>query len=573
MQQQPQQPQPALAAQVSAARFSYGPTSPPVCFDVNLSLPRGARMVLVGSNGAGKSTLMNLIGGRRKPSGGTVRALGEDAFESTALALRINMVTTDWQIHLNLPVRQLVTSAAEGVPRARLERLIEALDAEELLEREIASLSDGQRRRVQLLCKLLPPRELILLDEVTNSLDILARAKLLEFLRTEESEARGASVVFCTHIFDGLDGWATDVAHMDAGRVVRHVPASQLPAGQSLYQLVRGWLLETAAARRRAASGGGAAPGGVLGARASAVLDEMMRELDARGRPAHDPSREDAASASDLSGSQPKKQRADQGPAPVRAASPSGAGSRSSVSSAAAGVGAGAQPGDARAQPQGEASQAHAAIPAGPAATSSSGAGGPPPPREAPRAPPPPHPPQPQAAAADAPTGGAAGARPPGGALGGRGAGPPPAPPRARLDRQLPADAERMAPTIQSALGALEEHVRMVAHAVADGDLGALGQARQRVSDLWAQAQLALTSFEKVAAAGKPGDGGAPNPAGGGASPAAGGPAAGQPSSQQLPLGWGERHNMRAEDELLSRGAIAPLPPGSQLSSLGAGSE
>ena len=53
-----------------------------------------------------------------------------------------------------------------------------------------------------------PEREVILLDEATNSLDVLSRAALLAFLN-EESQARGCTVLFATHIFDGLDGWAT----------------------------------------------------------------------------------------------------------------------------------------------------------------------------------------------------------------------------------------------------------------------------------------------------------------------------------------------------------------------------
>ena len=48
-----------------------------------------------------------------------------------------------------------------------------------LLDRELAALSDGQRRRVQLLCQLLPERELLLLDEATNALDARCRARLL----------------------------------------------------------------------------------------------------------------------------------------------------------------------------------------------------------------------------------------------------------------------------------------------------------------------------------------------------------------------------------------------------------
>ena len=87
------------------------------------------------------------------------------------------------------------------------------------------SVSDGQRRRVQILCKLLKPCSILLLDEITTDLDLLARQDLLSFLQ-EESEARGVSIVYCTHIFDGLDGWATDVLHLQAfscnsGRLLR----------------------------------------------------------------------------------------------------------------------------------------------------------------------------------------------------------------------------------------------------------------------------------------------------------------------------------------------------------------
>ena len=64
---------------------------------------------------------------------------------------------------------------------------------------------------------------------------MLSRAALLKFLRAE-SEVRGATIMFCTHIFDGLDGWATSVAHLDGGKLHRHVAASELPAG-TIYEV------------------------------------------------------------------------------------------------------------------------------------------------------------------------------------------------------------------------------------------------------------------------------------------------------------------------------------------------
>ena len=58
----------------------------------------------------------------------------------------------------------------------------------------------------------------------------------------------GATVVFATHIFDGLDGWATDLVHLDGGMLLRHLPAASL-ARASLHATVSSWLLEHAKAR------------------------------------------------------------------------------------------------------------------------------------------------------------------------------------------------------------------------------------------------------------------------------------------------------------------------------------
>ena len=195
----------SLAFSLDGVAFSYdSSTRAPVFDGVTISVRTGARVVLVGANGAGKSTLLRLIGGKRRTTSGVARVLGEDAFEHTPLSLRVNLVTADWEEKLTLPVRQLIATAisSAGADRARIARLLEVLGIVELLHAELHALSDGQRRRVQLFCKLLPPREVVLLDEATNSLDVMARASLLAFLR-EDSDVRGATVVFCTHIFDG----------------------------------------------------------------------------------------------------------------------------------------------------------------------------------------------------------------------------------------------------------------------------------------------------------------------------------------------------------------------------------
>ena len=115
-----------------------------------------------------------------------------------------------------MEVSRLVESASVGVDPARVERLLSLLEIDQSWN--LTTVSDGQRRRVQILCKLIKPFRVLLLDEITTDLDLLARHDLLTFLR-EESEQRGVTIIYCTHIFDGLDRWATHVTYVIKVRV------------------------------------------------------------------------------------------------------------------------------------------------------------------------------------------------------------------------------------------------------------------------------------------------------------------------------------------------------------------
>ena len=74
-------------------------------------------------------------------------------------------------------------------------------------------VSDGQRRRVQLFLGLMRPFDILLLDEVTTALDVVVRQDLLLWLQ-KETETRGATIVYATHIFDGLDEWPTHIHYL-----------------------------------------------------------------------------------------------------------------------------------------------------------------------------------------------------------------------------------------------------------------------------------------------------------------------------------------------------------------------
>jgi CCR4-NOT complex subunit CAF16 len=100
---------------------------------------------------------------------------------------------------------------------------------------------------------LLPTFQVLLMDEVTVDLDVLARADLLEWLR-QDCVRRGCTVMYCTHIFDGLDGWASHLLYMSQGRVVKLDPAPAPPSQQPQHPQVRLHELVLAHLRRERAS-------------------------------------------------------------------------------------------------------------------------------------------------------------------------------------------------------------------------------------------------------------------------------------------------------------------------------
>jgi len=90
--------------------------------------------------------------------------------------------------------------------------------------------SDGQRKKVRIMIKLLKPFQVCIIDEFAADLDILSRSHFFDYLSRECAE-RGASVVYATHIFDQADSWASHIAFMQLDRVLSPIhELKSLPA-------------------------------------------------------------------------------------------------------------------------------------------------------------------------------------------------------------------------------------------------------------------------------------------------------------------------------------------------------
>ena len=189
-------------------------------YDITLALPAGSRTLLIGANGAGKTTLLRLLSGKRMPPpSSTLKILGHNPFAS-ALPSNIAYLGSEWVLNpvvrSDIGVPELLDSVGGTVFPDRKEALIEILDID--LRWRMHAVSDGERRRVQLAMGLLRPWDVLLLDEVTVDLDLLARTRFLDWLK-QETERRSATVVYATHIFDGVGGWPSHLVHMCLGKV------------------------------------------------------------------------------------------------------------------------------------------------------------------------------------------------------------------------------------------------------------------------------------------------------------------------------------------------------------------
>ncbi|KAK0556474.1 CCR4-NOT regulatory complex component [Tilletia horrida] len=218
----------ALAVDVPNLNFAFDPAAPPTLIDCNLQLTRGSRCLLIGANGAGKSTLLRIMAGKRLASASSIRVFGRDVFRDAPRG--VTYLGTEWAmnpvVRSDIVVSHFLDSVGGYRHKERRDRLLNILDVD--LDWRMHAISDGERRRVQLCMGLMEPWDLLLLDEVTVDLDVQVRADLLDFL-AEETIKRQATIIYATHIFDGLQGFPTHVVHMRLGTTVNPKPLDWPP--------------------------------------------------------------------------------------------------------------------------------------------------------------------------------------------------------------------------------------------------------------------------------------------------------------------------------------------------------
>jgi CCR4-NOT complex subunit CAF16 len=215
---------------------------------VTIRIEKGSRVLIAGANGAGKSTFMSILGGQKMVPEPSASVLGKPVFHDTTLGFQRMYCGEWWRTNFfhNLSASEVI--GAKRVDTPRVQELVDILQID--LSWRVNAISDGQRRRVQLLDALAEEKEVYVLDEITTDLDLYAREELLKFLRLE-TEQRGATILYATHIFDQLAEWATHMLYFAKGKVVRFAPMADLHEYHALvadgtkvplYRLMKEWV-------------------------------------------------------------------------------------------------------------------------------------------------------------------------------------------------------------------------------------------------------------------------------------------------------------------------------------------
>ena len=169
--------------------------SPFLFENINLSIPKGQWIELVGANGAGKTTLLKIVAGLLKPLRGQIA--WNHAANSRGVLLTKSGIFPKWTVGNALSYWAKLTHASH------LNEAIDILGLKPFLHHEASKLSAGWLKRLSYARVLMQPRQLYVLDELWNFLDTSIVERINEHLQKQIDD--GASVLYSTHLGERKD--------------------------------------------------------------------------------------------------------------------------------------------------------------------------------------------------------------------------------------------------------------------------------------------------------------------------------------------------------------------------------
>jgi len=213
--------EPAVA--VDSLRKTFGATV--AVADLSFTIAPGEIYGLLGPNGAGKTTTLRILIGILVPTRGNVRVAGIDVVKDAAtVRRRLGFLTNTTGLYPRLTGRELLRyfgrlhGLAPDAAAARIETLAGALQLGPFFDRRCEALSTGERQRLSIARAVLHDPAVLVLDEPTAGLDVLASHFLRDFVRAERD--RGKAVVFSTHYLAEAELLCDRIGLLHRGRLI-----------------------------------------------------------------------------------------------------------------------------------------------------------------------------------------------------------------------------------------------------------------------------------------------------------------------------------------------------------------
>ena len=202
------------------------------CVDgISFTVEAGEIFGFLGPNGAGKTTTLRMLTGQLRPTSGKARVAGFDVVtEREALKPHIGVVFEFQNVYERLTAWDNLTFTARlyGVPKNRIEQVLEQVGLAERSREPVKKFSNGMKQRLLIARALLPEPKVLFLDEPTRGLDPHMARGIREIVSTLAQA--GTTVFLTTHYMDEADRLCKRVAILDLGRIMALDTPSSLKA-------------------------------------------------------------------------------------------------------------------------------------------------------------------------------------------------------------------------------------------------------------------------------------------------------------------------------------------------------
>ena len=228
-----------MAAVVELAGVSIVRNGSTLINNISWEVDESDRWVVIGPNGAGKTTLLQVISAQIHPSSGVAGLLGEVLGTVDVFELRPRIGLTSAALAERIPrgerVHDVVVSASYAVvgrwreqydelDHERASELLAQLRIDRLADRTFGTLSEGERKRVQIARALMTDPELLLLDEPAAGLDLAGRESLVNTLSELAQDQYAPATVLVTHHVEEIPNGITHAMLLKAGEIVAAGP-------------------------------------------------------------------------------------------------------------------------------------------------------------------------------------------------------------------------------------------------------------------------------------------------------------------------------------------------------------